>query len=683
LFPQVQGQLRGQNMTYTTNPFGLLWQRTVPALPAAVPLNVRLDYAELVNQISNTYEMTCLSLPNRQVQPLESWQTRVPVLLINPLSVANQKKEFVDLIVTCTYLGRRVHQEQDQAVITLSGTVHGRNAGPQSATGTVRGMVHVLIEQGFVSKAKMTVESESGDGDMTVAHAVEVSLTRSSGNTAGIKQTPVQPPPPGSVTRGPLVFQAENALAATDPADCPGKPGCYYKVRPMNLTAGTTYIIEMDKVGVSGLDPYLVLVDGAGQIVAQDDDSGGNLNARIVYKCSQTGTFRIYATALIPRMVGMFRLAVSQASGDMPVVASPEHDLAGYFASKRDYPATIVCLEKVVALNPKLVQAHADLGFAYNEARLFDKAIPCLTKVIELDPKHAIAHNNLGAAYNVKGLYDEAIPWLKKAIELNPKNASAYNNLGFAYNARGLHDKGSPFLQKAIELQPHPSVYDNLGQALEAAGELTRALDAYRQALALIPQADPRFQVAKNTVEQMELLVALEPRLADIVAGERTPTDFQEGTRFGKLCRLKQHYAAALRHYEQAFTRDPDAAKKVSPSNLPILARTALLASVGSGSDPPPEAARSQYRAKALAWLRDYLKAQEATLDKDLNANRYSCQKDIRLLLQHKDFASVRSPALKELPENERKDWESLWRGVDRLIQKAEAVSPPESDRKQ
>jgi tetratricopeptide (TPR) repeat protein len=743
LFPQAQELLRGRNMTFIVNPFGLLWQRTVPNLPLGFARNFQLDYAELVNQIANTYEMTCLSLPNRQVQPRQNWQARVPVFLTNPLSVANQKKEFVDLIVTCTYEGRRVHGGESHAVISLSGTVNGRTPGPQSATGMVSGKVHFLIDKGYLSQGEMKVESESGDGDLTVSHSVEVSLRRQSGNTAGINRTPVIPAPVASVVKGSTIFEAVLTLAANDPTDCPQKPGCFYKLRQANFAAGKTYIIEMNKIGQSPLDPYLVLLNPAGQVVGADDDSGGFPNARIVHKAQQTGAFRIYATGLVPRMTGGFRLTVSEASSDMPVVAGPEHDLAVYYLQKKDFDRAIALFEKVVALDPKHVKAHADLGFAYNERKLYDKAIPWFKKVLELDPRHVtalnnlgvaynekraydqgieylekaikldpnnraaysnlgfaysqkrlhdeaivclkraveldpnnvFAHNSLGFSYNAKGLYDEAIPCARKAIELSPNHVIAHNNLGFAYNARGLYDEGIPWLKKAIRLQPKLfSAHDNLGFASAETGDLRGAREAYRNALALAPKGSQQFRASKSMLEQMDLFVSLEPRLAEIIKGELKPNGFVEGMRFGKLCRVKQHYQAAVRLYEQGLAGDPAAAKKLAPVNLAVFARTALLASLGAGTDPPPEVERPKYRAKALTWLRGYLKAQEETLAKNAHANRYSCQKDIRLLLQHKDFASVRPPVREDLPANERREWEDFWSQVDSFLQKAETA---------
>jgi hypothetical protein len=348
LFPRAQALLRGRNMTFITDPSGTLLRRTVPVLNPPYPLDLRLDYAELVDQIANAYEMTCLSIPDRELQPQETWRARVPIFLTNPLPGQQAKKQSADLLLTCTYEGRRLHRGQHQAVISLSGTLRRSSPGEQSTRPTVAGKVHFAMDEGYVSLAQLNVESEGGEGGITVAHSVELSLTRVPGNTAGIVATPVAPVPGWAVAKGRVLLRTVLALTANDPVDCPGKQGCFYKVRSVELAAGRTYIIEMDKVGVSNLDPYLLLVNPGGQVVAQDDDSGGFPNARIVYRSPATGTFRIYATTFAPRMTGTFRLTASEEGGAPPRAAGGDFEQAIPFLQQRDFDRAIPYLEKAV-----------------------------------------------------------------------------------------------------------------------------------------------------------------------------------------------------------------------------------------------------------------------------------------------------------------------------------------------
>jgi hypothetical protein len=71
-------------------------------------------------------------------------------------------------------------------------------------------------------------------------------------------------------------------------------PGVIYRVR---LQAGVTYVIDMVSPDPKALDPYLVLQDADRKTLAEDDDSGGNLNARITFRAQADGIYRIRATS--------------------------------------------------------------------------------------------------------------------------------------------------------------------------------------------------------------------------------------------------------------------------------------------------------------------------------------------------------------------------------------------------
>jgi hypothetical protein len=84
----------------------------------------------------------------------------------------------------------------------------------------------------------------------------------------------------------------------------------HHKAFPIKLTAKTFYVIDMVRTGEDEqFDPFLYLEDADGKIVAADDDSGGNLNARIVFQPRRSGEFRIIASTLTPA-TGPFTLTV-------------------------------------------------------------------------------------------------------------------------------------------------------------------------------------------------------------------------------------------------------------------------------------------------------------------------------------------------------------------------------------
>jgi hypothetical protein len=140
-----------------------------------------------------------------------------------------------------------------------------------------------------------------------------VNLKRAAGNTLNI----TIPKPPPVLAKGKILIQEEAKLDQTSPTNNPAKPDVPYKLYSPTLTAGTTYIIEMNNTRRdNNLDPYLIVNNPKGQKVAEDDDSGGELNSRIVLQVTETGVYQIYATTLARGQTGPFRFVLAEATVD-------------------------------------------------------------------------------------------------------------------------------------------------------------------------------------------------------------------------------------------------------------------------------------------------------------------------------------------------------------------------------
>jgi serine/threonine protein kinase len=71
-------------------------------------------------------------------------------------------------------------------------------------------------------------------------------------------------------------------------------PGLVFLVR---LKAGVRYQFDLVSPDPKMLDPYLVLQDAERKTLAEDDDSGGHLNARIVHRAPADGVYRLRASS--------------------------------------------------------------------------------------------------------------------------------------------------------------------------------------------------------------------------------------------------------------------------------------------------------------------------------------------------------------------------------------------------
>src|SRR4051794_39676029 len=97
------------------------------------------------------------------------------------------------------------------------------------------------------------------------------------------------------------------SLLASD-SFCPHRPGCHEQLHKVNLQAGTTYVITMRS---TQLDSYLYLENSSGQVLAQDDDGGGNHDARIIYTPSSSGSYTVVATSFRPGETGNYTVTIT------------------------------------------------------------------------------------------------------------------------------------------------------------------------------------------------------------------------------------------------------------------------------------------------------------------------------------------------------------------------------------
>ena len=80
----------------------------------------------------------------------------------------------------------------------------------------------------------------------------------------------------------------------------------YHVVHTYKMTKGQRYEINLN----SPWDNYLRLENAGGMQLAEDDDSGGNLNARIQFVAPQDGWYRIIVTSFAPGASGAYTLSV-------------------------------------------------------------------------------------------------------------------------------------------------------------------------------------------------------------------------------------------------------------------------------------------------------------------------------------------------------------------------------------
>jgi tetratricopeptide (TPR) repeat protein len=338
------------------------------------------------------------------------------------------------------------------------------------------------------------------------------------------------------------------------------------------------------------------------------------------------------------------------------------------------------CFNKALELSPTWSLPHVNLGKVLRRQGKLPEAIAEYRKAIEVDPRTPRAYDALGAALMGQGKLDEAIAELRKAIELAPNYAEAHFSLGNALWRKSMADDAIAEYREAIRIQKdYAEAHCNLGHVLMRQGKFLQAVDEFRLGHEL-GSKNPRWPYpSARWLREAERLAGLDVRLSKFLDGEEQPKDAGDSLALAQMCQLHKHlYAAAVRWYDDAFSRQPALADDPSTANRYNAACAAALAGCGQGQDAGrvSDKERAGLRRQARDWLRADLQAWHRLLEKGPHTNRPVVVQQLAHWLEDTDFNGVRGEkALAGLPEAERADWQKLWQEVEALRQRA--AGPP------
>jgi predicted Zn finger-like uncharacterized protein len=286
--------------SYTLDPTSKVRNRDYRQPGPDVPMVLREQVLNQQFAIGTAYEAVLAPLPNRVVQPAETWQTTVPVMMRD-----KQKTAEVQLALTNTYEGILTKGARSEAIITLTGKLQARDQNFKRFEGEVTGKIGFDVAGGFISFAEVKLNSPDGS-DKDFTYTLDIDLKRSAGNPLKI-QLPQDP----IVAKTKTVLDRKDRLAASDPFDpslSQPKKKAHMKDYTVNMEAGKTYVIDLKS---NAFDAFLRLGAPTGAFVAFDDNSGGGTNARITYRASATGMYRVFAISHNGK-VGPFQLTVTE-----------------------------------------------------------------------------------------------------------------------------------------------------------------------------------------------------------------------------------------------------------------------------------------------------------------------------------------------------------------------------------
>jgi hypothetical protein len=153
--------------------------------------------------------------------------------------------------------------------------------------------------------------------------------------------------------------------------------------------------------------------------------------------------------------------------------------------------------------------------------------------------------------------------------------------------------------------------------------------------------------------------------------GEYKPADNTERLVFAEVAYMNGKMALSTRLYAEALESDPKLGDDRQIKHPYNAACSAALAAAGQGQDEPPldGAAKARLRRQALAWLKSELLTWKRVFRIIEPGNQERVTKQMTHWKQDPELTSIRDEKeLAKLPEDERKDWQSLWADVEALL---------------
>jgi len=223
-----------------------------------------------------------------------------------------------------------------------------------------------------------------------------------------------------------------------------------------------------------------------------------------------------------------------------PDAISPRNNLGVAYAEANDIPRAMEQFEIALRMDSNDEQATFNVARVREEHGRIDEALIGYRSVLERWPNNITsacsAYSAIGRILKIKGDFEGAIATYREGIKFRFDNGELHSGLASTLFEMGRLEEAIPEYRTAIQFVPDSKLYNNLGLALAATGDIDGAISSYKDAI----RHDPRNAEAHYNYGNM-LLTMGKPAQA---AGE-----------FEKAIKLKPDYVKALGNLAVAFAQ--------------------------------------------------------------------------------------------------------------------------------
>ncbi|MGC1416429.1 MAG: tetratricopeptide repeat protein [Candidatus Acidiferrum sp.] len=150
----------------------------------------------------------------------------------------------------------------------------------------------------------------------------------------------------------------------------------------------------------------------------------------------------------------------------------------GLIPSEEGHRRAREAVERALALNPDLAQAHTQMGRIKQQVD-FDwaGAAASFQRAVALDPGNPEVVRAAALSATILGRLDEALPLYRRAVDLDPLNADSWEQLAESEFFMGRLDEAIADFKKALELNPDVvAAHKNLSEIYVIQGRLQQVL---------------------------------------------------------------------------------------------------------------------------------------------------------------------------------------------------------------
>src|SRR5215813_3845768 len=161
---------------------------------------------------------------------------------------------------------------------------------------------------------------------------------------------------------------------------------------------------------------------------------------------------------------------------------------AWYAIVNFDYAAAIDAFRRVIAVDPREMEAYRRLGLLLKGEEQFAEALEVLKQGLIMDPGAKDLYNALGSVYSEMGRHDDAIAMSQRYVQLGPEEPNAHDSLGMSYEWAGRYSEAAEEYQKALALKPDFEVaIIHLGNTYFQQGRYREAIAQYQRYIRFAP----------------------------------------------------------------------------------------------------------------------------------------------------------------------------------------------------